>query len=74
MTFRETFKRNILTTILIMATFFNPLGFAELFAMVESWTGSFLVTDGIFYAVSISLFILYYTLSKKWGFKQNGNI
>ena len=68
MTFRNTFKKNLLTIILMLATFFNPLGFSELFALVQSWTNSFLLTDVIFYCISICLFILYYFLSKKWGF------
>ena len=65
MTFRETFKKNILTIILIMATFFNPLGFDALFHLVMTWTKSYWITDAIFYLTSALLFTLYFYLSKK---------
>ena len=70
MTFRETFKRNILTVILMAATFFLPLGFDALFALIMQWTGSFWTTDIIFYGISLSLFGLYFYLSKKWNIKR----
>ena len=65
-TWNQTFKKNILIVVLILATFFNPLGFAELFHWVEVKTGSFIVTDIIFYFISIFFFGLYYFLQKKW--------
>lgn len=50
---------------LLLGTFFNPLGFDALFALVMKWTGSFIVTDIIFYCTSILFFLLYYYLSKR---------
>jgi len=70
MTFKETFKKNILTVILMAATFFLPLGFDALFALIMQWTGSFWTTDIIFYGISLSLFGLYFYLSKKWNIKR----
>ena len=50
----------------MLATFFLPLGFDALFALIMRWTGSFWVTDIIFYCISLSFFGLYFYLSKKW--------
>jgi len=50
---------------LILATFFNPLGFDAAFALVKEWTQSFWITDAIFYALSLSFFGLYFWLSRK---------
>jgi len=58
-------------TTLILATFFNPLGFDALFALVMEWTGSYLITDLIFYSMSIFFFSLYYILSKRELAKKN---
>ena len=55
---------NIATIVLILATFFNPLGFDALFALVTKLTGSYLVTDIIFYSISAFFFGLYYLLKK----------
>lgn len=55
-------KKKIRTLILILATFFNPLGFDALFALVMKWTGSYWVTDIIFYSISALFFGLYYLL------------
>jgi len=54
------------------ATFFLPLGFDVLFALIMRWTESFWVTDVIFYCISLSFFGLYFYLTKKWGFNKNG--
>jgi hypothetical protein len=48
------------TWILILATFFNPLGFDALFALVMKWTGSYWITDAIFYCLSAFFFGLYF--------------
>jgi hypothetical protein len=56
-------KKNLQTAILILATFFNPLGFDALFALVMKWTGSYWITDGIFYCLSAFFFGLYFWLS-----------
>jgi hypothetical protein len=52
------------------ATFFLPLGFDALFALTMRWTGSFWAADIIFYGISLSLFGLYFYLSKKWNIKR----
>jgi len=49
---------------LVLATFFNPLGFDALFALTMQWTGSYLVTDIIFYCISIFFFLCYYLSSR----------
>jgi hypothetical protein len=56
--------------ILMAATFFLPLGFDALFALTMRWTGSFWAADIIFYGISLSLFGLYFYLSKKWNIKR----
>jgi hypothetical protein len=54
-------KRKIMGTwILILATFFNPLGFDALFALIMKWTGSYWITDVIFYCLSAFFFGLYF--------------
>jgi hypothetical protein len=54
-------KRKIMGTwILILATFFNPLGFDALFALIMKWTGSYWITDAIFYCLSAFFFGLYF--------------
>lgn len=50
---------------LVIGTFFNPLGFDFLFAVTTKLTGSYLLTDVIFYGVSLSFFGLYFLLSRK---------
>ena len=59
-------KLDVLKTISVMlAMFFNPLGFDILFKIVLDWTGSFWKTDIIFYSISIAFFILYLCLNSK---------
>jgi len=58
-------QKKIATICLILATFFNPLGFDALFALVMSWTKSYLVTDIIFYCISMCFFFLYWIISRK---------
>ena len=58
-------RKKIRTVILILATFFNPLGFDALFALLMKWTGSYWATDIIFYSISALFFGLYYLLKPK---------
>jgi len=53
------------TVMLMIATFFNPLGFDALFALVMKLTGSYWITDIVFYSVSLLFFGLYYYFSQK---------
>jgi hypothetical protein len=62
-------KANPGTILLMVATFFNPLGFDALFALVMKWTGSYWITDVIFYFLSGLFFGLYF-LWRKYE-KQN---
>jgi len=64
-------KKIVTTSLLILATFFNPLGFDVLFALVMKWTGSYWVTDAIFYSISILFFTLYFYFSKDERRKTN---
>lgn len=54
--------KRLKTIALILATFFNPLGFDALFALVTKWTGSYLITDILFYLVSASFFGAYFLI------------
>jgi hypothetical protein len=63
-------KNRAATISLILATFFNPLGFDAAFALVTTWTDSYLVTDIIFYSISACFFGLYFLLKRK----QKANI
>jgi hypothetical protein len=56
--------KRLKTIALILATFFNPLGFDALFAIITKWTGSYLITDILFYLASASFFALYFFLGK----------
>jgi hypothetical protein len=62
---KHAVKTNAATGALMIAMFFNPLGFDALFALVMKWTGSYWVTDAIFYGISILFFLLYTILSRK---------
>lgn len=61
----ENRKKNLAVLFLMIATFFNPLGFDILFKMVLDATGSYWLTTGIFYLASASFFGLYFWLSGK---------
>ena len=63
---RKTRKRleNYRQLALMLAMFFLPLGYDGLFALLMQLTGSFWITDLIFYGISASFFISYYLLSK----------
>lgn len=56
--------RNLHHIFLVLATFFNPLGFDAMFALVMRWTGSFWVTDLIFYLASALFFGLYFLVTR----------
>lgn len=59
--YRETLAK----IFLVLATFFNPLGFDAAFAFVTKLTGSYVVTDFIFYGVALFFFGLYFIFSRK---------
>lgn len=63
-TWRSSFKQRRNTIILMAATFFNPLGFDALFKAVMDWTGSYWITDLLFYLASALLFGLYFYLRR----------
>lgn len=68
MTWRSTFLNNAATFCLMTAMFFNPLGFDALFKAVMNWTGSYWITDLIFYFVAalfLGLYFLFKKLSKR---------
>lgn len=54
-----------MTIALMIGTFFNPLGFDALFRAMMNWTGSYWITDIIFYCLSGLFFGLYFLL-RKW--------
>jgi hypothetical protein len=58
-------KQNLAIIALMIATFFNPLGFDILFKMCLDLTGSYWLTTAIFYLLSASFFGLYFWLSGK---------
>lgn len=49
----------------MISVFFLPLGFDVLFLTIMKLTGSYWITDGLFYFLSASLFILYIFYSHK---------
>jgi hypothetical protein len=58
--------RSVLAKIcLVLGTFFNPLGFDAAFALVTRLTGSYMITDIIFYSVALLFFGLYFILSRR---------
>ena len=58
-------RQNLAIVALMLATFFNPLGFDVLFKMILDLTGSYWLTTGCFYLASASFFGLYFWLSGK---------
>ena len=63
---RKKIRRETIAQLcLVIGTFFNPLGFDFLFAFTTKLTGSYVVTDLIFYGVALSFFGLYFLLSRK---------
>lgn len=73
-TWKITLHKNTATICLIIATFFNPLGFDAAFALVMKWTGSFWVTDLIFYCLSAFFFGLYFFFRNKVKAKDRDKI
>jgi hypothetical protein len=49
----------------MLAMFFNPFGFDALFKMVMDWTGSYWITDAIFYGIAVLFLGLYFLVNKK---------
>lgn len=49
---------------LMLGMFFNPFGFDALFKLVMDWTGSYWITDAIFYCISAMFLGFYFYLSK----------
>lgn len=49
----------------MLAMFMNPLGFDALFKLVMDWTGSFWVTDLLFYLASAFFLGLYFFFKKR---------
>jgi hypothetical protein len=66
---KQTLLKKAKTLTLVLATFFNPLGFDALFHQVMTWTGSYWITDVIFYGVSVFFFGLYFLLAKRGNSK-----
>jgi hypothetical protein len=56
----------------MLGMFFNPFGFDVAFATVMSITGSYWITDAIFYIISISFYLSYYIVSKNENKKVSG--
>ena len=57
--------RSVLAKIcLVLGTFFNPLGFDAAFALMMKFTGSYILTDIIFYSVALLFFGLFFILSR----------
>ena len=62
---KKKYRENLAKIFLVLGTFFNPLGFDAAFAFTTKLTGSYVVTDLIFYGVALSFFGLYFLLSRK---------
>jgi len=63
-----------MTTSLMLAMFFNPLGFDAIFAFVMKLTSSYWTTDLIFYLTSAFWFMLYFILSHFYKKSQTNPI
>jgi hypothetical protein len=62
---RQKLRENLAKTCLVLGTFFNPLGFDAAFSFVMKLTGSYWITDVIFYGVALLFFGCYFLLSRK---------
>jgi hypothetical protein len=62
---RQKLRDNLAKTCLVLGTFFNPLGFDAAFSFVMKLTGSYWITDVIFYGVALLFFGFYFLLSRK---------
>jgi len=58
-------RKRLNSVVLMLAVFFNPLGFDAAFKLVLDWTDSYWGTAAIFYGISALFFILYYFLTRK---------
>lgn len=53
-------KKKIATLCLVLALFFNPVGYDALFKMTMELTGSYWAADTIFYCIAASFLGLYF--------------
>lgn len=58
-------RNRIAIICLMLGMFFNPFGFDVLFKMTLDLTGSYWITDCIFYSVAALFFMLYFYFSGK---------
>lgn len=58
-------RENIAKICLVLGTFINPFGFDAAFAFTTKLTGSYVLTDVIFYGLALFFFGLYYFFSRK---------
>jgi len=57
-------RKNIGILFLMIATFLNPLGFSELFALVMKLSGDYWITTYIFYVLALLSFLVSFYLLK----------
>ena len=57
-------RKNIGILCLMIATFLNPFGYAELFALVMKLSGDYWITTYIFYVLASLFFLLSFVLLK----------
>lgn len=67
-------RKKTATLCLMLATFFLPFGYDALFALIMKCTGSYWITDVIFYFISVFFFGLYSYLSGNNPFKELADI
>lgn len=48
----------------MLGTFFLPFGYDFLFKTILDYTGSYVITDSVFYITSFVLFIIHFTINK----------
>lgn len=61
----KKYHQAIAKSFLVLGTFFNPLGFDAAFAFTTQLTGSYLITDAIFYGLALFFFGCYFLLTRK---------
>lgn len=49
----------------MLGTFFLPLGYDFLFKLILDYTGSYIITDSVFYGVSAIFFIIHFSIKKE---------
>jgi len=62
-------RKNIGILFLMIATFLNPFGYAELFALVMNFTGDYWTTTYIFYVLAFLSFLVSFYLLRINPFK-----